>query len=112
MRNVARGGIDLNVKAFVAGFLSSVRGEKPELTQEDLQKAFIAFKEEMQANKEKKEKAAAAASQKYLAENAKKKGVTVTKSGLQYEVIKSGKGATPGLNDKVTTHYVDRKSVV
>ncbi len=42
----------------------------------------------------------------WLAENAKKPGVTQTASGLQYEVIASGKGATPKSGDKVTCHYV------
>jgi FKBP-type peptidyl-prolyl cis-trans isomerase len=41
----------------------------------------------------------------FLAENAKKPGVTVTASGLQYEVIKSGDGRSPVATDKVTVHY-------
>lgn len=42
----------------------------------------------------------------FLAENAKKPGVTVTDSGLQYEVIKSGKGRlSPGPLDRVNVHY-------
>lgn len=44
----------------------------------------------------------------FLAENAKKEGVTVTASGLQYEVIASGSGATPTLSDTVETHYTGR----
>jgi len=47
-------------------------------------------------------KAAGAA---FLAENAKKTGVTALPSGLQYEVMKAGTGAKPGPTDKVTTHY-------
>ncbi|MFT7687064.1 MAG: FKBP-type peptidyl-prolyl cis-trans isomerase FklB [Candidatus Azotimanducaceae bacterium] len=41
----------------------------------------------------------------FLEENAKKEGVTVTASGLQYEVINSGEGKTPGPTDTVVTHY-------
>ncbi len=41
----------------------------------------------------------------FLTENANKEGVTVTASGLQYEVIESGDGATPGPTDSVLTHY-------
>ncbi len=41
----------------------------------------------------------------FLAENAKKPGVKVTASGLQYEVIKEGTGITPKATDKVKTHY-------
>ena len=45
------------------------------------------------------------AGEKYLAENAKSKGVTVTESGLQYEVIKAATGDNPSTTDKVTVHY-------
>lgn len=41
----------------------------------------------------------------YLAYNATREGVTVLKSGLQYEVLKSGEGATPRRRDNVVTHY-------
>jgi FKBP-type peptidyl-prolyl cis-trans isomerase FklB len=41
----------------------------------------------------------------FLAENAKKDGVTTTASGLQYKVIKSGTGESPKLSDTVKVHY-------
>lgn len=41
----------------------------------------------------------------FLANNAKKAGVTVTDSGLQYEVIQSGDGRSPNRTDRVTVHY-------
>lgn len=41
----------------------------------------------------------------YLAENGRREGVVTTASGLQYEVLASGDGATPGPTDTVTTHY-------
>jgi FKBP-type peptidyl-prolyl cis-trans isomerase len=46
-----------------------------------------------------------AAGKKFLEENKKKKGVTVTASGLQYEVVKQGNGATPKATDTVKVHY-------
>lgn len=42
---------------------------------------------------------------KYLEENAKKSGVKVTPSGVQYEVITAGNGKTPVDGDNVTIHY-------
>lgn len=41
----------------------------------------------------------------FLAENAKKEGVTVTESGLQYEVVEAGEGDKPGPSTQVTVHY-------
>ena len=52
------------------------------------------------AQQESKEKG-----EKFLAENAKKPGVKTTASGLQYEVLKEGTGATPKGSDLVTAHY-------
>jgi FKBP-type peptidyl-prolyl cis-trans isomerase FklB len=45
------------------------------------------------------------AGQKFLDENKGKEGVKVTATGLQYKVIKEGKGKTPTANDKVTVNY-------
>ncbi|USE34739.1 FKBP-type peptidyl-prolyl cis-trans isomerase [Endozoicomonas sp. SCSIO W0465] len=42
---------------------------------------------------------------KYLEDNASKEGVSVTESGLQYEVIKQGEGPQPTAADTVTVHY-------
>lgn len=43
--------------------------------------------------------------EKFLAENALREGVITTASGLQYEVIKMGKGKKPVATDKVKVHY-------
>ncbi len=41
----------------------------------------------------------------FLEENKAKKGVHVTASGLQYEVISEGSGRKPGATDTVKVHY-------
>ena len=43
--------------------------------------------------------------QEFLAKNKLKKGVVTTESGLQYEVLASGKGPSPKKTDKVRVHY-------
>jgi FKBP-type peptidyl-prolyl cis-trans isomerase len=45
------------------------------------------------------------ANREYLAANAAKPGVMLRPSGLQYRIIKSGSGATPGPADTVTVAY-------
>ncbi len=44
----------------------------------------------------------------YLDANAKKPGVIVTKSGLQYEVLQEGTGKSPKATDTVRCHYEGR----
>ncbi len=41
----------------------------------------------------------------YLAENAKKEGITTTASGLQYKVLVAGAGKGPKATDAVVVHY-------
>ncbi len=41
----------------------------------------------------------------FLAKNAKKPGVVTLPSGLQYKIVKKGKGAIPVDGQQVTTHY-------
>lgn len=47
-----------------------------------------------------------AAGEAFLAENAAREGVTVTDSGLQYEVLTEAEGAKPTVDDTVSVHYV------
>ena len=54
---------------------------------------------------QKKSQEAISAGQAFLDENGKKEGVTTTASGLQYEVLTNGTGATPIESDQVTVHY-------
>lgn len=45
------------------------------------------------------------AGEKFLEENAKRKGVVTLPSGLQYEIIKEGYGPKPGPNDLIKVYY-------
>ena len=53
-----------------------------------------------------KNKSTIDAGKKFLAENKKRPPVKVTKTGLQYEVIKQGTGLKPTKSDKITCHYI------
>ncbi len=70
-----------------------------------LKDANAAIQDYQKVEMEKTKAIKEAAGKKFLAENAKKSGVKVTASGLQYEVIKEGTGAQPKATDKVTVHY-------
>jgi len=72
---------------------------------QEIQAAFEHVTKLMQAQKQEQSKGAIEIGQKHLDENAKKDGVIVTESGLQYEIISAGEGEMPGLTAKVKTHY-------
>ena len=106
--NFKRQEIDINPKALAAGLADALAG-KTELTEAEMKETMNNFRTEMMAKMQEKQKAAVEKNQKdgekFLAENAKKEGVKVTASGLQYKVIKSGTGKTPKSTDTVKTHY-------
>ena len=52
-----------------------------------------------------KAEAAAGEGLAFLAENAKRDGITTLASGLQFEVLTAGEGAKPTREDQVRTHY-------
>lgn len=90
----------------LAGFIAAVLNKDQKMTAEEAQAYVQAV---MEAANEKKMEAEYGSNreegEKFLAENKTKEGVQVTPSGLQYKVIKQGKGAVPTTSDKVSVHY-------
>lgn len=102
-------GVKLNNELILKGVQDGLV-KKSLLDDKQLEKALKDYNQKINEAASKKAEADAKASlekgKKFLEENAKKKGVTVTKSGLQYEVLKEGKGPKPKATDKVKVHYV------
>ena len=72
----------------------------------DILKSFGEKQQAVAAEKSKIEFAAnIEEGEKFLAENGKRPEVTTLPSGLQYEIIKEGKGAIPTMMNTVSTHY-------
>jgi FKBP-type peptidyl-prolyl cis-trans isomerase FklB len=69
---------------------------------------FRELEQKQNAAKAEAGKAAKEEGAKFLAENAKKDGITVTQSGLQYEVLTEGTGKKPKATDTVRCHYEGR----
>jgi len=102
-------GTEVDMDAFVAGARDAYSGAKPKLDAKEANAARVAFMQrQMQASQAKTKKVAdanAKASAAFLAANKTKPGVKTTASGLQYEVLRAGKGAKPTTTDKVTVNY-------
>jgi FKBP-type peptidyl-prolyl cis-trans isomerase len=88
--------------AFTQGFKDILQDRKARFTEDEargkLQEAFLAIME-------KQNESLRQAEIDFLAENSKKAGITVTASGLQYEVVTEGTGAKPGPDDMVQVNY-------
>jgi len=82
-----------------------LNGEKLEMTEVQAQGLVQEFLREQQ---EVAGKAAREAGENFLAENAKREGVKVTETGLQYEVLTPALGIKPTPTDTVTCHYEGR----
>ena len=99
----------LDLAAYMAGIRDGMAGSDPALPQEELQTALQALNATVQEEETARRAAAAetnsAEGEAFLAENATEDGVTVTESGLQYEILREGDGATPGETERVTIHY-------
>ncbi len=108
-RNFQEQSVEIKLESFVEGLKTTLEKGQAKYTQQELGVAMNQFSQQMIA-KQQKEAAEAGgmnkeAGEKFIADNGKRKGVTTTKSGLQYEVLKKGTGKMPAATDTVTVHY-------
>lgn len=105
-------GDELDLDRLLQGLKAAYDGKESVLPREEMQTVQQEFAQKMQA---KQEAAMVALQEKnkkagddFLTTNAKKDGVVVTKTGLQYEIIKPGTGKSPKAEETVTVHYTGK----
>lgn len=94
--------IDADLTFLTRGIRDGLTGAKPAMSDKEVQETMQVVQKEAQGRVAARNKAEA---ERFLAANAKKEGVKMTKSGLQYKVLKEGKGPSPKPTDVVRTHY-------
>ncbi len=94
-----------DITAVQAGIADALAQAASQVSQEDLQEAFTVVSKQLQEEEAARAKEAAAAGEAYLEENAKREEITVTESGLQYEVVTAGDGEKPTAQSTVRVHY-------
>ncbi|MFL0807197.1 MAG: FKBP-type peptidyl-prolyl cis-trans isomerase [Oceanobacter sp.] len=106
-RQLSQEGVEMNSDAVAAGIKDALANAEQRLDDETIKAAFEKIREEQTRKQQALNDAASQASTDYLAENAKKDGVTATDSGLQYEVMTAveGDGAKPTPENVVRVHY-------
>jgi len=81
---------DEGARMFIMAFINEREEQR---TQRQAEENKVNFKEYIEQN------------ESFLTENKKKKGVIVTSTGLQYEVVKMGTGQKPDTESMVKVHY-------
>jgi len=110
-RNLAehdRLGLTLDKELIVRGFVDSIN-DKSVIEKEEIQALLTNLDKNMKAKQQElaaiESEAAIAVGQKFLDENAKKEGVMVTESGIQYEILNASDGEKPAATDTVKVLY-------
>ena len=93
---------DLDYDEFIKAFKVAYEGDIPH---EKIVASNTAIQQYVKEQKKIKGDAALKKGEAFLTKNAKRKGVITTDSGLQYEVLKKGKGDKPSATDKVSVNY-------
>jgi FKBP-type peptidyl-prolyl cis-trans isomerase FklB len=109
-RNLKMSELDkISIELMAAGMRDVFSGKESTMSQQQCQSVINEYIQSLQQKKqeesgkklkENKDKGAA-----FLSDNGKKSGVKTLPSGLQYSVIKEGKGPKPKETDMVKTHY-------
>jgi len=101
--------LEIDLPSFNQAFADVFAGNELLLGQDEFATVMQEFQTKLQAEAQKIQAELSAKNEEianaFLAENAKKEGVTTTESGLQYSVITEGDGAQPTSSDTVTVHY-------
>ncbi len=98
----------VDVSLIEQGFKDALAGNSsltPKQIEETLQALDQKVQEQMAQKMQQEAQQNLEQGQKFLAENAKKEGVVTTKSGLQYKVVKEGKGKKPAASDTIKVKY-------
>ena len=105
--NLINQGIDINYDAFSTGFRNGYEKEEHLLTMEKRRELFKSMQDRMRVKQQAEASEALEKSENFLKDNKdKNKDIQITKSGLQYRVIKKGSGKSPdSSSDQVRVHY-------
>lgn len=103
---VQSGFENLDTNAILKGIEDSLKNIQPEISVEKINEALQELHSKTQEKKSMQAKEAAKQGQEFLEKNkTENPNISVTSSGLQYEIITEGQGEIPKSSDKVRVHY-------
>jgi len=93
------------IEAVLEGITDALNGQPSQVEESLLESAFQEINAKLKATEAQNAGELATVGEAFLAENAQRDEVTVTESGMQYEVINVGDGERPSASSTVRTHY-------
>ncbi|OPX99295.1 MAG: Outer membrane protein MIP precursor [Syntrophorhabdus sp. PtaB.Bin047] len=103
-RNMKNLGVDIEPDMIVRGIRDTVRGQ-PSMSDQEVKTTLDEYEKDLVKRLGEKNKREGAA---FLKENQQRKSVVTLASGLQYFILREGKGPIPKMSDLVTIHYKAR----
>lgn len=103
--NMKSQGVEIDVDVLAQSLKDALAGKDSQLSDAEMQNAMMSLQKQIQSKQEELSKENLGKGTAYLEANKKKKGVTTTASGLQYKVLKEGKGDSPKDTSTVKVHY-------
>jgi len=100
-----REALDIDLDALTQAIRDVMGDAKLKMTQDEIRAAIKSMQDKKVAERTKKGEAAKLAGKAFLKKNKKKDGITALVSGVQYKIIKAGKGKKPTAKDSVVAHY-------
>lgn len=98
-----QGGVDeIDNKSFIIAVQRVLEGKENEISEDVAKECMTSFFAAIEAKKSEAQKAT---QDSFFSENKTKEGIIVSKSGLQYRILKEGTGAVPKTGEKVKVHY-------
>lgn len=95
----------IDLPAVFRGVSDGLADVEPAMTTGEMQAALGVFQQMLADAQAQEAEAARAEGEAFLADNGNREGVMTTASGLQYEVLREGDGASPEDGQQVQIHY-------
>ena len=103
---IREGGLDLDPEAFAQAIADVLSGRPPAMTSAQMEAALEMLQQQQNARRNTAAETGQSRGEVFQVEYSQRQDVVVTASGLQYRVIETGEGRSPGPADTVVVHYV------
>ena len=105
---IREGGLDLDPDAFAQAIADVLSGRPPAMTTAEMEAALEMRQQQEKVRQNEAAETGRPRGEAFQTEYSQRQGVVATASGLQYRVIETGEGRSPGPADTVVVHYVGR----